>query len=83
MNGPPGNSDWIDNLKRLVGAPIASTLLDVIEPVAPVLAQGLWVAQPLAGLWNGGDALGELAEMLEEPGGVEQLRRRLSDDEGE
>lgn len=83
MNAPPGSSDWIDNLKRLVGAPIASTLLDVIEPVAPVLAQGLWVAQPLAGLWNGGDALRELAEMLEEPGGVEQLRRRLSDDEGE
>ena len=27
--------------------------------------------------------LRELAEMLEEPGGVEQLRRRLSDDEGE
>ena len=58
MNASASGSilDWIDNLKRLVGAPIASTLLDVIEPVAPVLAQGLWVAQPLAGLWNGGDA---------------------------
>ena len=56
-------------------------MLDVIGPIAPVLAQGLYAAQPLAGLWNGADALGELAELLEAPDGVDTLRRRLADDE--
>ena len=58
-------------------------LLDVIEPIAPALAQCLWVAQPLAGLWDGAKAVQALAELLEEPNGVEQLRQRLADEEGE
>lgn len=83
MDKPLRSSDWIERLKRRGQAPLMLTLLDVIEPIAPALAQCLWVAQPLAGLWNGAKAVQDLAEWLEEPDGVERLRQRLSDEEGE
>ena len=82
MNITPRGLDPIDKIKRLGGAPFAAILLDVVQPIAPVLAQGLYAAQPLAGLWNGANALGELAQLLEAPDGIEELRRRLADDEG-
>ena len=53
------------------------------EPLAPALAQGLLVAGPLANLWRGGAALRELADMLEEPDGLRELRRQLADDGAE
>ena len=74
---------WIERVKARGGAPILLTLLDAFEPLAPALAQGLLVAQPLANLWRGGDALGELAEMLEAPAGVSELRTLLADDGAE
>ena len=73
------SSDWIETVKRRGHAPLLLTLLDVIEPIALALAQGLWAAQPLSGLWHGRQAVRELAEWLEEPDGVEQLRQRLTD----
>ena len=77
MKRPSEKAAWVDAIKRLGGLPLALILLDVVKPIAPALAQGLFVAQPLARVWNGGDALGELAEMLEAPDGVEQMRRQL------
>ena len=73
-------ADWIESVKRRGQAPFLLTFVDVIEPIAPVLAQALLVSQPLARLWRGGDAVRELAEMLEEPDGLRQLRRQLGDD---
>jgi len=40
----------------------------------------LWMAQPLAGLWDGRDDIRDLAMLLEAPDGIEGLRRRLADD---
>jgi len=74
---------WIEAVKERGGAPILLTLLDAFEPLAPVLAQGLLVAQPLANLWRGGAALRELADMLEEPDGLRELRRQLADEGAE
>lgn len=55
-----------------------STALDVLEPLGPLGAQVLWVAQPAARLVGGwGDLLGALAQALEAPGGVERLRQAL------
>ncbi|MDE2774313.1 MAG: hypothetical protein OXI77_00100 [Chloroflexota bacterium] len=71
---------WIKHAKRRGGAPLLLTLLEAMEPLAPALAQGLFVAQPLANLWRGGDALRELADLLEEPDGLRELRRQLADD---
>ena len=73
-------SDWIDRAKQRGYGPAIRILLDAIEPLAPLLAQGLWVAQPLAGLWGQSGALQQLAETLENPEGVSQLRQRLTDD---
>ena len=81
MENPLHLPGWIDKLKRRGGAPYALMMLDVMEPLAPVLAQGLWIAQPLAGLWNGRQALGELAQLLEAPDGIETLRQHLADEE--
>ncbi|MCY4071182.1 MAG: hypothetical protein OXG60_07775 [Chloroflexi bacterium] len=80
MENPYRFPAWIDKLKVRGGAPLALLALDVIEPLAPVLAQGLWMAQPLAGLWNGRDDIRDLATLLEAPEGIEGLRRRLAED---
>jgi len=74
---------WIEHAKRRGGAPLLLTLLEAMEPLAPALAQGLLVAQPRANLWRGGDALRELADLLEEPDGLRELRRQLADDGAE
>ncbi len=73
-------ASWIELAKRRGGAPFLLTVLEAIEPLAPALAQGLLVAQPLANLWPGGAALRELAHLLEEPAGIEELRRQLADE---
>ena|GEM_PF-689751 len=55
-----------------------STALDVLEPLGPLGAQALWIAQPAARLIGGwGDALGILATTLEAPGGIQRLRQAL------
>lgn len=59
-----------------------SVALDVLEPLGPLGAQLLYVAQPAARLIGGwGDSLGVLAQALEEAGGVERLRQALDEDE--
>ena len=73
-------SQWIEAAKRRGKAPFLLTLLDGIEPIAPALAQGLLVAQPLANLWRGGGAVRELADLLEEPDGFTALRSQLADE---
>lgn len=66
----------------LAGA--AAALLDALAPLAPLSAQALYVAQPLAGLasasWS--SAAGELAAELERPGGAAALRTALLADTG-
>ncbi len=83
MNGRSEIAGWIAHAKRRGGAPFLLILLESFEPLAPVLAQGLLVAQPLANLWRGGAALGELVELLEEPEGLSELRALLADDGAE
>ena len=71
--------DWIEQAKAHGFAQPLRLALDVLEPLGPVGAQLLWVAQPVAGLLGGREMLGGLAEALEEPGGVEHLRHLLDD----
>lgn len=52
-------------------------LLDTMLPLHGVLAQALHFLRPICGLWGvdlGGD---ELASLVEQPGGLEYLLRRL------
>ena len=80
MNERYPSADWIETVKRRGQAPVLLTLLDVIEPIAPLLAQGLWAAQPLSGLWQGRRTVQEMAECLETPEGIARLRQRLTDE---
>ena len=40
------------------------------RPLAPLLAQLLWIAQPGLALFGQGQATGALAELLDSPGGL-------------
>ena len=80
MDGQSDVSRWIAAAKARGEAPFLLTLLEAIKPIAPVLANGLLVAEPLAVLWGGGGALRELADLLEEPEGLEALRRSLAEE---
>ena len=80
MENPDRLDSLIQSLKVRGSSSAALLLLDAIEPLAPVLAQSLWMAQPLAAPFHGRDAVAELAEALETPGGLARLRQRLSDE---
>ena len=72
--------EWIQHVKARGLGDALSTALDVLEPLGPLGAQALWVAQPVLGLVIAHDVLDDLAEALEAPGGVERLRQLLEDD---
>lgn len=75
--------DWLDRAKQNGYDQWVLVFLDAIEPIAPIIAQGLWVVQPLSGLWGGASSVQHLAETLESPDGIDHLRQRLSDNTGE
>lgn len=83
MDKQSHTSDWAQKARDNGHDQWLLILLDAIEPIAPIVAQGLWVAQPLAGLWGKSTALQHLAQTLETPDGVDQLRQQLSDGTGE
>lgn len=75
----PELSEWIERAKgRGLGAALRLAL-DVLEPLGALGAQALWVAQPVLGLWLPRQAVNELAEALESPGGIERLRALLDE----
>ncbi len=71
----------VQRLKRLLPASLLATLFDVLEPFAPLAAQGLWVMQPTARLLGEQDFVAFLAHTLEDPAGVAELRAALLDQE--
>ncbi len=74
--------DWIRKVQARGWGDVLSAALDILEPLGPLGAQMLWIAQPAAHLIGGwGDGVASLAQALEEPGGVERLRRMLDQDE--
>lgn len=72
--------DWIDQIKARGWGNAFSTLLDVVEPLGPLGAQLLWVAQPAMSLFGLGNTLADIAQILETPGGVERLRKELNEE---
>lgn len=77
-------NDWVDHIKArgLTGA--VSFALDALEPLGPLGAQMIWIAQPLFGVFGGENArhaIGDIAEALESPEGVEAIRQRLNADD--
>jgi hypothetical protein len=70
---------WIEGVRARGLGNALSVALDVLEPLGPLGAQLLWVAGPALGLFVSRDALGSLANALEEPGGIERLREQLEE----
>jgi hypothetical protein len=80
----PNSDPWAQRLarwsKRLHAAHLeglVGALLEAVEPLGPVGAQVLWVAQPTLGRWVPHEEITALAQRLEAPGGVAWLREQL------
>lgn len=71
-------SQWGQRLHAAGLGGVIAALLDAAEPLAPLSAQALWVAQPALGLLLPRDAVADLARVLDAPGGVAWLRERLA-----
>jgi hypothetical protein len=71
----------VQRLKRHLPASLLETLLDVLEPVAPLAAQCLWVMQPTARLFGEQDFTAFLAYTLEDPAEMARLRAALQEQE--
>lgn len=69
----------IELLKSRGWQDASRTVLDVIEPVAPLVSQFLWVFQPISGMIGARNMIGELAETLDTPDGIARLRDQLGD----
>jgi hypothetical protein len=72
--------DWVDKAKKHGFGNILSLVLDGLKPLGPLGAQLLWILQPASGLFGWRKAIGELAETLEEPDGIDQLQQRLHEE---
>ncbi len=81
---PADGLHWIDQARARGLGDALGLAFDVLEPLGPLAAQLLWVAQPAAALFGWRQAVDGLAHALEEPGGLDRLRQRLqshSDDD--
>jgi hypothetical protein len=79
MDEPVDKYQWIDRAKQRGLGGALNIMFDALEPIGPLGAQILWVIQPVSGLFGWRGAIGALAESLEDPDGVEMMRRRLND----
>jgi hypothetical protein len=68
---------WGERLRAARLDSIVGALLDVAEPLGPIGAQLLWVAQPTLGLFVPSTEIDSLARWLDEPNGVARLRAHL------
>ena len=60
-------------LQDLVG-----DLMEVAQPLGPLGAQVLWIAQPALGLVISGSSIHDLAQVLDDPAGMVWLRAMLN-----
>jgi hypothetical protein len=74
---------WSASLRAMGLDGLAGTLLDAVEPLGPLGAQLLWVAQPTLGLVMPSDEIDGLARLLDEPDGFAWLRAELTGSTGE
>jgi hypothetical protein len=75
--------NWVKQIKvRGLGGAFG-VFLDILEPLGPLGAQLLWVAQPTLRVFGAGETLNEVAQALEEPGGIERIRSLLNDIDNE
>ena len=71
--------EWVRQIQARGLDHALSVALDVFEPLGPLAAQLVWVAQPVLSVYLPHEALDDLAETLERPGGIEQMRAWLEE----
>lgn len=71
--------EWLLAARERGWGTAITVVLDILEPLGPLAAQLMLIAQPMASVFGGGPILRGLADTLDEPGGVERLRRHLAD----
>ncbi|MBN8592266.1 MAG: hypothetical protein J0M33_10915 [Anaerolineae bacterium] len=81
MDGQAALNAWIESLRARGLAGAASTALDLIEPLGPLGAGVLQVGAPLLGLVVPRSAVMALADALDTPEGIQQLRAQLTDED--
>ncbi|MCC7452003.1 MAG: hypothetical protein IT324_31650 [Anaerolineae bacterium] len=69
---------WSAQLRSAGLDGLVGTLLDAAEPLGPLGAQLLWIAQPALGLLTPADEIDELARLLDDPAGMAWLRAELA-----
>jgi hypothetical protein len=69
--------NWIEQVKILNLDGAFYLILDILEPLGPLGAQALYVLQPAAGIVGLREMIGDIAQALEEPEGIERLRQQL------
>jgi hypothetical protein len=74
---PTSSDAWAEMLKARGWAAGAATALDVVEPFSPLVAQVLWVVQPISGVFGARALLHDLAQTLEDPQQLAHLRQQL------
>ncbi|MEO0596237.1 MAG: hypothetical protein AAF126_09025 [Chloroflexota bacterium] len=57
----------------------ARTVLDVLEPLAPLVSQLLWIAQPAGRIIGAQNSIHALANLLETAEGVAYLQAQLAE----
>ncbi len=68
---------WVEQLQSRGLGNALGVALDVLEPLGPLGAQLVWVAQPVLSVYLSREMLDDLAETLESPGGIGQIREWL------
>lgn len=80
MTAEPHDStppEWAQQIHARGLGHALSVALDVLEPLGPLGAQVLWVAQPVLGVFIKPATLTSVAETLEAPDKLEALRHYL------
>ncbi len=68
---------WSARLRALGLDGLAGSLIDAVEPLGPLGAQLLWIAQPAASLFVAPDEIDGMARLLDDPAGIAWLRSEL------
>ena len=68
---------WVNAAKARGLENAFAVLLDVLQPIGPVLAQLLWAMQPAARIFGVRHSISDMADILDAPDGVEILRTQL------
>jgi hypothetical protein len=70
-------SQWAARIQRWGLTGLMGAFLEAAGPLAPIAGQALYVAQPTLGLFMSRQSITDLAQWLDQPEGLADLRRAL------